>query len=276
MKQYKELIEHIIDNGVVKSDRTGVGTKSVFGYQMRFNLAEGFPLVTLKHTSFKNIAAELLWFLGGKCNKLDLQAQGCKIWDEWDAPNPKYPGDMGPIYGVQWRSWPYDPEGEGRGNLHKGIDQIADVIERIKKNPNDRRLIVSAWNVAYLPEMALPPCHVLFQFYVADGKLSCQLYQRSADVFLGVPYNIASYAMLTHMIAHLTGLGVGEFIWTGGDCHLYLNHMKQVAELLQREPKPLPRLMQSPGIESIDEFTLGDFVLVGYDPHPAIKAEVAV
>ena len=255
-------------NGVVKSDRTGVGTKSVFGYQMRFDLSEGFPLVTTKHTSFNLIAKELLWFLGGECNKLDLQAQGCKIWDQWDAPFPLHEGDMGPIYGVQWRRW--------GNNLGGSIDQIADVIHRIKTNPNDRRLIVSAWNVADIPDMALPPCHVLFQFYVANGRLSCQLYQRSSDVFLGVPFNIASYALLTHMIAQVCNLKVGEFIWTSGDTHLYLNHQPQVLQLLNREPLKLPTLVMNPDIKNIDHFTLADFMMQGYKSHGVLSAEVAV
>lgn len=276
MQQYKDLVGHIMAHGVVKSDRTGVGTKSVFGYQTRFDLSQGFPLVSIKQTSFRLIATEVLWFLEGKCNKLDLQAMNNHIWDEWGAPNPKHPGDMGPIYGVQWRSWPAGREVRGGELCVDTIDQIADVIERIKKNPNDRRLIVSAWNVADIPEMALPPCHVMFQFYVADGKLSCQLYQRSSDVFLGVPFNIASYALLTHMIAAVTGLGVGEFIWTSGDTHLYMNHMDQVGEMMSREPRPMPKLHLSHSKKSIDEFRLEDFVLEGYNPHPSIKAQVAV
>lgn len=272
MKQYLDLVRHINENGVIKPDRTGVGTKSVFGYQMRFDLDKGFPLVTTKLTSFRLIATELLWFLGGKCNKLDLQAAGNSIWDEWDAPNPSEPGDMGPIYGVQWRSWP-TTQADGSTTVK---DQIADVIQRIKTNPNDRRMIVSAWNVAAIPDMALPPCHVMFQFYVADGKLSCQLYQRSSDVFLGVPFNIASYALLTKMIAHVTGLEAGEFIWTSGDTHLYLNHQEQVDELLTRTPGVLPWVELQRKVTDIDDFRLEDFSLIGYLHQGSLKAPVAV
>lgn len=275
MKQYLDLVRHIRDNGVVKSDRTGVGTKSVFGYQMRFDLDKGFPLVTTKFTSFRLIATELLWFLGGKCNKLDLQAMDNHIWDEWNAPYPEEPGDMGPIYGVQWRSWPGKTE-FGSDSARYAIDQINDVIERIKTNPNDRRMIVSAWNVSDLHLMALPPCHVMFQFYVANGKLSCQLYQRSSDVFLGVPFNIASYALLTKMIAHVTGLEAGEFIWTSGDTHLYLNHEAQVEELLSRTPVDLPWIELKRQVTDIDDFKLEYFNLVGYIHQGSIKAPVAV
>lgn len=272
MKQYHELLRKIMGEGVDKGDRTGTGTRSIFGHQMRFNLQDGFPLVTSKLTSFRLIAKELLWFLGGRCNKLDLQAENVHIWDEWSAPNPKEPGDMGPIYGVQWRSWALP-----NGGREEAVDQIADVIHRIRTNPNDRRMIVSAWNVADIPDMALPPCHVMFQFYVADGKLSCQLYQRSSDCFLGVPFNIASYALLTHMIAHVCDLDVGEFIWTSGDTHIYSNHFDQVEEILSRTPRSLPQLRINPVCgNTVDDFVFEDFQIDGYDPYPTIKAAVAV
>ena len=263
-RQYEDLMRQVHDHGVVKSDRTGTGTKSVFGHQMRFDLREGFPLVTTKKVHLKSIILELLWFLRGDGNATWLQERGVTIWDEWAKPD----GDLGPVYGVQWRSWP-TPEG---GH----IDQIAQVVQQIKDNPDSRRLIVSAWNVAALPQMALMPCHAFFQFYVADGKLSCQLYQRSADIFLGVPFNIASYALLTHMVAQQCGLQVGDFIWTGGDCHLYSNHTDQVALQLSREPRPYPTLVIKRQPPTIFDYSFEDFEVEGYDPHPAIKAPVAV
>lgn len=263
-KQYIELCKHILENGVKKQDRTGTGTLSIFGYQMRFDLNEGFPLLTTKKLHWKSIAYELLWFLRGDTNIRYLNENGVTIWDEWADEN----GDLGPIYGYQWRSW---PDGKG-GN----IDQIAQVVEQIKHNPDSRRLIVSAWNVADIDEMALPPCHCLFQFYVSDGKLSCQLYQRSADVFLGVPFNIASYSLLTMMIAQVTGLKPGEFIHTFGDAHIYLNHIEQVKTQIQREPRKLPILEIKREVTDIDDFTFEDFEIIGYDPHPHIKGEVAV
>ena len=264
MRQYLELLRHIRDNGTEKSDRTGTGTRSVFGYQLRFDLARGFPLLTTKKLHLKSIVHELLWFLRGETSVRPLQAVGVKIWDEWARPD----GDLGPIYGYQWRSWPA-PDG-------RHIDQIAQVVDGIRKNPDSRRLIVSAWNVADIPDMALAPCHVLFQFYVADGKLSCQLYQRSADVFLGVPFNIASYALLTMMIARVTGLEPGEFIHTLGDAHLYLNHLEQADLQLTREPKAQPRMQINPLITRLEDFKFEDFTLVGYEPHPHIPAPVAV
>ena len=267
MKQYRELVEKILTEGVYSGDRTGTGTYSIFGHQMRFDLSEGFPLVTLKRTNFHAIKAELLWFLkGGEAgmNVSWLHEQGVRIWDEWADPW----GNLGPIYGSQWRSWAWGRDGNG-------IDQIAQVIEQIKANPASRRLIVSAWNVGEVDQMALPPCHVLFQFYVRDGKLSCQLYQRSADVFLGLPFNIASYALLTHMIAVVTGLEVGEFIWTGGDCHLYSNHIEQARLMLERDERQLPKLTMRKAL-NIDDFVMGDIDTVGYDPHPFIAGEVAV
>ncbi|MGK0674696.1 MAG: thymidylate synthase [Halothiobacillaceae bacterium] len=264
MKQYLELMRHVRDHGIERRDRTGTGTRSVFGYQMRFDLSEGFPLVTTKKVHLKSIIHELLWFLRGESNIAYLKEHGVSIWDEWADER----GDLGPIYGVQWRSWP-TPDG-------RHIDQISQVIEQIKTNPDSRRLIVSAWNVADLPRMALPPCHVLFQFYVANGRLSCQLYQRSADIFLGVPFNIASYALLTMMVAQVTDLSPGEFIWVGGDCHLYLNHLEQAEMQLAREPRPLPRMQLNPKIKDIFMFRYEDFTLEGYDPHPHIKAPVAV
>jgi thymidylate synthase len=277
MQQYHDLLQHILDNGVKKEDRTGTGTLSVFGYQMRFNLEEGFPLVTTKKVHLKSVIGELLWFISGSTNKHELKEKyGVSIWDEWGDNET---GDLGPIYSAQWRSWPvYDPVyvGDGIFYMKDYIDQLAQVIEQIKSDPDSRRLIVSAWNVADIPSMALPPCHLLFQFYVSNGKLSCQLYQRSADVFLGVPFNIASYALLTQMIAQVCDLEVGEFIWTGGDCHLYANHIEQAKLQLSREFRPLPTMKINPVIKDIDLFTYGDFELVGYDHWPAIKAPVAV
>jgi thymidylate synthase len=264
MKQYLDLMRHVREHGTFKSDRTGTGTYSVFGYQMRFNLADGFPMVTTKKLHLRSIIHELLWFLKGSTNIAYLKENGVSIWDEWADEN----GDLGPVYGYQWRSWPA-PDG-------RHIDQIANVIEMIKKNPDSRRLIVSAWNPALVDEMALPPCHALFQFYVADGKLSCQLYQRSADIFLGVPFNNASYALLTMMVAQVTGYEPGEFIWTGGDSHLYANHLEQTDLQLTREPLPLPTMKLNPAVKDLFEFTFDDFELVGYESHPHIKAPVAV
>lgn len=264
VKQYLDYLRHIMEHGTDKSDRTGTGTRSVFGYQMRFDLSEGFPLVTTKRVHLKSVIYELLWFLRGESNVHWLQKHGVTIWDEWARED----GELGPVYGVQWRSWPDYDGGH--------IDQISQVIQQIKQNPNSRRLIVSAWNVAQVGETALPPCHLLFQFYVADNKLSCQLYQRSADSFLGVPFNIASYALLTMMIAQVCNLEPGGFIWTGGDCHVYSNHFEQVERQLKREPKPLPKMILNPDIKDIFEFSYEDFTLEGYDPHPGIKAEVAV
>jgi len=264
MKQYLDLLRHVLEHGVKKQDRTGVGTLSVFGYQARYNLQEGFPLLTTKKLHTRSIFHEMLWFLRGDTNIQYLHKNKVTIWDEWADPK----GELGPIYGYQWRSWP-TPDG-------KHIDQISELIEQIKKNPNSRRLIVSAWNVADLPKMALPPCHILFQFYVAEGKLSCQLYQRSADIFLGVPFNIASYALLTHMIAHVCDLQVGEFIHTLGDAHIYLNHLEQVHLQLSREPRKLPQLRLNPEVKNIFDFRYEDIEIIGYDPHPHIKADVAV
>ncbi|UYZ85113.1 thymidylate synthase [Entomomonas sp. E2T0] len=264
MKQYLDLMRHVRDNGVFKEDRTGTGTYSVFGYQMRFNLADGFPLVTTKKCHLKSIIHELLWFLKGDTNIRYLKENGVSIWDEWADEK----GNLGPVYGYQWRSWPA-PNGEH-------IDQISKLIEMINKNPDSRRLIVSAWNPALVDEMALPPCHALFQFYVADGKLSCQLYQRSADIFLGVPFNIASYALLTMMVAQVCGLGLGDFIWTGGDSHLYSNHLEQTDLQLTREPYPLPTMKINPEVKDIFGFTFEDFELQNYQAHPHIKAPVAV
>ncbi|GIV27599.1 MAG: thymidylate synthase [Bacteroidia bacterium] len=264
MKQYHQLLQHVLDNGIKKEDRTGVGTISVFGYQMRFNLQEGFPLITTKKLHVKSIIHELLWFLKGSTNIKYLKENGVTIWDEWADEN----GELGPIYGYQWRSW-LDYNG---GH----IDQISQLIEDIKKNPNSRRLIVSAWNVAQIKEMRLPPCHILFQFYVANGKLSCQLYQRSADIFLGVPFNIASYALLLMMVAQVTNLEPYEFVHTLGDAHLYLNHIEQAKLQLSRDCRPLPRMILNPEIKNIFDFKYEDFKLEGYDPHPHIKAEVAV
>lgn len=305
MRQYLDLLTHIMETGVDKGDRTGVGTRSVFGYQMRFDLSEGFPLLTTKKVPFRLIAEELLWFVHGDTQLRTLALKDVHIWDEWpykaylirnELPVPKTGseewnagikefvervktdeafakeyGDLGPVYGYQWRHWPTSGG--------KEIDQLRDVVEQIKANPNSRRLIVSAWNPADIEEMAkagLPPCHCLFQFYVANGKLSCQLYQRSCDTFLGVPFNIASYALLTMMIAQVTGLEPGEFVWTGGDTHLYSNHFEQVKEQLSREPKKLPTLRINPAVKDLFAFTYEDFTLEGYDPHPPIKAPIAV
>jgi thymidylate synthase len=264
MEQYHALMRHVLEHGTRKEDRTGVGTLSVFGCQMRFNLSQGFPVLTTKRLHLKSIIYELLWFLKGSTNIRYLNEHGVTIWDEWADQN----GELGPVYGAQWRKLP--------GLDGKPIDQIAEVIERIKAEPDSRRLIVSAWNVAQLPEMALPPCHCLFQFYVADGKLSCQLYQRSADIFIGVPFNIASYALLTHMVAHVTGLKVGDFVHTFGDAHLYLNHLEQAKEQLSREPKQLPRLIIKRDVKSIDDFKYEDFHVANYHPDSHIKADVAV
>ena len=264
MQQYSGLLQHILDNGTHKTDRTGTGTQSCFGYQMRFDLQKGFPLVTTKKVHMKSIIHELLWFLKGETNIAYLKEHGVKIWDEWADEN----GDLGPVYGKQWRSW------EGKDG--KVTDQISDLIEQIKKNPDSRRLIVSAWNVGELSEMALMPCHNMFQFYVADGKLSCQLYQRSADVFLGVPFNIASYALLTMMIAQVCDLEPGEFVHTFGDVHIYNNHMEQVKLQLSRKPYPLPGMKLNPAVKSIFDFQYEDFTLENYQCHPAIKAPVAV
>lgn len=264
MRQYLDLCQRILDEGVTKEDRTGTGTISVFGHQMRFDLSEGFPLVTTKKLHTKSIIHELLWFLSGDTNVRYLQENGVRIWNEWADEN----GDLGPVYGKQWRSF--------AGRDGKTVDQIQWVVDEIKKNPDSRRLIVSAWNPAELDEMALPPCHLLFQFYVANGKLSCQLYQRSADTFLGVPFNIASYALLTQMMAHVTGLEPGEFVHTLGDAHLYLNHIEQVKLQLSRDPKPLPKLVLNPQVTSIFDFTFEDIEIVGYEAHPHIKGEVAV
>jgi len=263
MKQYLDLLQHVIANGVEKNDRTGTGTISTFGYQMRFNLQDGFPLLTTKKVHLRSIIHELLWFLKGDTNVKYLNDNKVTIWDEWADEN----GNLGPIYGHQWRSW--DAE-------EHSIDQIDEIIETLKHNPDSRRMIVSAWNVGKLQEMRLPPCHLLFQFYVANGTLSCQLYQRSADVFLGVPFNIASYALLTMMIAQVTGLKPGEFVHTMGDAHIYLNHMEQVKLQLSRDIKPLPRMIINQGIKKINDFVFDDFQLEGYDPHPPIKASVAV
>lgn len=261
---YEDLLREVLATGTQKTDRTGTGTRSVFGRQLRFDLSEGFPLITTKRVHFKSIAYELLWFLRGESNVGWLRENGVTIWDEWaDAA-----GELGPVYGVQWRSWP-TPSGEQ-------IDQISEVIEAIKTSPDSRRLIVSAWNPADIPDMALAPCHALFQFYVADGKLSCQLYQRSADMFLGVPFNIASYALLTHMIAAQTGLEVGDFVWTGGDCHIYDNHVAQVTEQLTREPYAYPTLEITAERPSVFDYEFGDFEVVGYEHHPAIRGAVAV
>ena len=261
--QYEDLLRHVLDTGARKGDRTGTGTRSIFGYQLRYRLSEGFPLVTTKKVHFRSIAYELLWFLRGDANVKWLQEHGVSIWDEWAAPD----GDLGPVYGVQWRSWPTPDGGH--------VDQIAEVLRTLRENPDSRRIVVSAWNVADIPRMALPPCHAFFQFYVADGELSCQLYQRSADLFLGVPFNIAGYALLTHMIAQQVGLGVGDFVWTGGDCHIYDNHVDQVRTQLAREARPFPELRLKPA-ESLFDYTYEHFALDGYDPHPGIKAPVAV
>ncbi len=274
MKQYHDLVKHVLQEGVQKGDRTGTGTKSVFGYQMRFDLSKGFPMVTTKKLHLKSIVHELLWFLKGDTNIKYLQENGVKIWDEWADEN----GDLGPVYGHQWRNWNND-----------GIDQISEIIETLKTNPNSRRMLVAAWNPTVLPDggksfaenvangkVALPPCHAFFQFYVADGKLSCQLYQRSADIFLGVPFNIASYALLTMMIAQVCNLEVGDFIHTFGDAHIYNNHIEQVELQLSREPNPLPKMKINPEVKNIFNFTFEDFNLEGYEPHPHIKGKVAV
>jgi thymidylate synthase len=264
MKQYLDLMRHVRDNGVRKTDRTGTGTISVFGHQTRFDLSEGFPLVTTKKLHLRSIIYELLWFIRGETNIKYLKDNKVSIWDEWADAN----GDLGPVYGAQWRSWPARDGGV--------IDQLADVVARIKKTPDSRRLLVTAWNPADVDKMALPPCHCLFQFYVTDGKLSCQLYQRSADIFLGVPFNIASYALLTHMVAHVTGLRVGEFVHTLGDAHIYLNHMEQAELQLSRKPHTLPQLVIKREVESLDEFRYEDFEIVNYNPDAAISAPVAV
>jgi thymidylate synthase len=264
MKQYHDLLQHILDQGVKKEDRTGTGTISVFGYQMRFNLEEGFPLVTTKKLHLRSIIHELLWFLDGDTNVKYLKDNKVSIWDEWADEN----GELGPVYGKQWRSWTTREGGS--------IDQIKQVVETLKKNPDSRRIIVSAWNVEDIPNMALAPCHCLFQFYVADGKLSCQLYQRSADTFLGVPFNIASYALLTMMMAQVCGLKVGDFVHTFGDAHLYLNHLDQARLQLSREAKQLPQMKINPDVQSIFDFKYEDFELIGYDPHPHIKAAVSI
>jgi thymidylate synthase len=263
MRQYLELVDHVLTHGVEKGDRTGTGTLSVFGHQARYDLTAGFPAVTTKKLHLRSVVGELIWFLSGSTNVKWLQENGISIWDEWADAD----GELGPVYGYQWRSWP-TPDG-------RHIDQLAKVIESIKANPDSRRHIVTAWNVADVDEMALPPCHMMFQFYVADGRLSCQLYQRSADIFLGVPFNIASYALLTHMVAQQTGLEVGDFVHTLGDAHLYLNHVEQAKLQLSREPRPLPTLELTPR-DSIDGYEIADVQLVGYDPHPGIKAPIAV
>ena len=262
--QYEQLEDFVLRNGVPKSDRTGTGTRSVFGYQMRFNLEEGFPLVTTKKLHLRSIIHELLWFLKGESNIAYLRENKVTIWDEWADEN----GELGPVYGVQWRSW---PTADG-----KTVDQIANVIQQIKTNPDSRRLVVSAWNVGEVPKMHLPPCHMFFQFYVAQGRLSCQLYQRSCDIFLGVPFNIASYSLLTHMVAQQCDLKVGDFVWTGGDCHIYDNHIEQVKEQLSRSPREAPQLVIKRKPDSIFGYKFEDFEIVGYDPYPAIKAPVAV
>ena len=262
--QYHDLLDRVMAEGVEKADRTGTGTKSVFGHQMRFDLSAGFPLVTTKKVHLRSVIAELFWFLRGSTNVGWLQERGVSIWDEWADED----GDLGPIYGYQWRSWP-TPDGGY-------VDQIARVVSSIQESPDSRRHIVSAWNVADVDEMALPPCHTLFQFYVADGRLSCQLYQRSADVFLGVPFNIASYALLTHMVAQVCDLAVGDFVHTLGDAHLYLNHIDQARLQLEREPRSLPTLRLDPGRRALDEFDIDDVEILGYDPHPAIRAPIAV
>ncbi len=274
MKQYLDLIKHVRDNGISKTDRTGTGTKSVFGYQMRFNLEDGFPLVTTKKLHVKSIIHELLWFLKGETNIQYLKENGVKIWDAWADDN----GDLGPVYGYQWRNW-----------NDEGIDQITDLIHTIKTNPDSRRMLISAWNPSVLPDTsisfaenvangkaALPPCHAFFQFYVSEGKLSCQLYQRSADIFLGVPFNIASYALFTMMVAHVTGLGYGDFIHTFGDAHIYNNHKEQIDLQLTREPRALPQMILNPNVKNIFDFTFEDFTLVNYNPHPHIKGAVSV
>ncbi|HWA67361.1 MAG TPA: thymidylate synthase [Mycobacteriales bacterium] len=262
-RQYEDLLQRVLATGTHKSDRTGTGTRSVFGHQLRYDLADGFPLITTKRVHFKSVAIELLWFLRGEGNVKWLQDNGVTIWDEWADAD----GDLGPVYGVQWRSWPA-PDG-------RSIDQISQVIDTLRRDPDSRRMIVSAWNVAAIGEMALPPCHMMFQFYVADGRVSCQLYQRSADLFLGVPFNIASYALLVHLVAQQTGFSPGEFIWTGGDCHIYDNHQAQVAEQLSREPLPFPRI-EVRRADSLFDYRYEDLELIGYEHHPAISAPVAV
>ncbi len=264
MQNYLDLLQHILDNGTDKTDRTGTGTRSIFGYQLRYDLSKGFPLVTTKKVHLKSIIYELLWFLNGDTNIKYLTDNGVSIWNEWADEN----GDLGPVYGAQWRSW--------RGADNKIVDQFADVIEQIKKNPDSRRLIVSAWNAAEIPNMALAPCHTMFQFYVAEGKLSLQLYQRSADVFLGVPFNIASYALLCMMVAQVCGLEVGDYVHTFGDVHIYNTHFEQVKKQLSRDPKPLPAMKLNPEIKDVFSFSFEDFTLENYDPHPGIKAPVAV
>ncbi len=263
-EQYLALVRRILDTGVRKTDRTGTGTLSVFGHQMRFDLAAGFPLLTTKKLHTRSIFGELLWFLRGDTNIAWLHEHGITIWDEWADAD----GDLGPVYGAQWRSWPTPDGGH--------VDQLATVIDQLRRNPDSRRHVVVAWNPAQVDEMDLPPCHMMFQFYVAEGRLSCQMYQRSADVFLGVPFNVASYALLTHMVAQVTGLGVGDFVHTFGDAHLYLNHLDQARLQLTREPRPLPSLRLNAGVDAIDEFELADIEIVGYDPHPVIKAPIAV
>lgn len=262
--QYEDFLRHVYFHGVEKSDRTGTGTRSVFGYQMRFNLQEGFPLVTTKKLHLRSIIHELLWFLKGDSNIKYLKDNGVSIWNEWADEN----GDLGPVYGVQWRNW--------KGADGQTIDQISELVHTIKNNPDSRRMIVSAWNVAELPHMALPPCHMMFQAYVADGKLSVQLYQRSCDIFLGVPFNIASYSLLTHMLAQQCDLDVGDFVWTGGDCHIYSNHLEQVQLQLSRQPRAYPQLKIKRRPDSIFDYKFEDFEIIGYDPHPHIKAQVAV
>jgi thymidylate synthase len=264
MKQYHDLLQHLLDNGVKKEDRTGTGTYSVFGHQMRFNLAEGFPLMTTKKLHTRSIFIELLWFLKGDTNIAYLKENGVSIWDEWADEN----GNLGPVYGYQWRSWP-NPDGSS-------TDQIVNLVNALKNNPNSRRHIVSAWNPSFIEDMALPPCHCLFQFYVAEGKLSCQLYQRSCDTFLGVPFNIASYALLVHMIAQVCDLEVGDFVWTGGDVHLYSNHVDQAKLQLTREHRTLPTLKLNPNVKDLFAFTMDDISIENYDPHPHIKAAVAI
>jgi thymidylate synthase len=264
VRQYLDLLKRVLDEGAEKGDRTGTGTLSVFGHQMRFDLAAGFPLVTTKKVHVPSVVGELIWFLRGDTNVRWLQEHGITIWDEWADET----GELGPVYGRQWRSWPTPGGGH--------IDQLAEVVERIRSDPDSRRHVVSAWNVADLPEMALAPCHALFQFYVADGRLSCQLYQRSADTFLGVPFNIASYALLTHMVAQVTGLEAGDFVHTLGDAHLYLNHLEQAREQLQRQPRALPELRLDSACRALDDFTIESVAIHGYDPHPAIRAPIAV
>ena len=264
MRQYEDFMRHVLEHGADKRDRTGTGTRSVFGHQMRFDLRQGFPLVTTKKLHLRSIIHELLWFLRGESNLRYLHQNNVTIWDEWADRH----GELGPVYGVQWRSWPTPDGGH--------VDQIANVLREIRANPDSRRLIVSAWNVGDIPKMRLPPCHLLFQFYVADGRLSCQLYQRSCDIFLGVPFNIASYSLLTHMVAQQCDLGVGDFVWTGGDCHIYANHFEQVREQLARQPRAYPQLVIRRRPPTLFDYVFDDFEVVGYDPHPHIKAPVAV